>query len=50
MLTIVWLAKWYWPEVSDAGFYGYRCAMVVGPWMILWGINPDYKFDNEEPQ
>lgn len=44
-MTVVWLKCWHWPDYSDAIFYGWRHAVVVGPLMILWGYTSEAERD-----
>ncbi len=39
-MQIVRLARWYWPNVEGASYYGYRLGLVVGPWLLMFGKAP----------
>lgn len=36
-MTALRLAAWYWPHFEDASYYGYRMAVIVGPWLVMFG-------------
>lgn len=28
---------WSWPLYSEAGYYGYRHGLAIGPMLLFWG-------------
>ena len=36
-MTVVKLARWYWPQIENADYYGYRWGVVIGPWLLMFG-------------
>jgi hypothetical protein len=31
------LPTWHWPHLMSGNYYGYRFAVIIGPWLIMFG-------------